>query len=373
MLVQWGVNWHLREFFQSNCGKPKKAASSKQTNRVGATASDIHMALGWPDLPQFPTHDRMPDMILNPHVSVQIDLPQIWRNAESIAKSVPVPMIAVVKADAYGLGARQVAGAINDVVDAFYVFDAAEAVEYDLFHLTGKRTIALTGRSDDAADYIRHRIHPAVWTLERAALLKDARPVLSVDCGQQRFGCPLHEVADFTHRTGINEIFTHAITAEQALRFDELTRKIPGSFRHAAGSALLKDSRTWFDAVRPGMALYQGAMRVSTALIEARESHGPAGYTGFTTSHHGVIRCGYSNGLRPGACIVNGSARRIVEVGMQSAFVELGAKDRVGDEVILLGDGLTESDVATQWKCTPQEALMRLSGAGVRSYNRTGL
>lgn len=310
----------------------------------------------------------MTGMSPNPHVTVQVDLSRIRRNAEAILKIVRVPMIAVVKADAYGLGAKRVSRLLADIVDAFYVFDAAEAVEHDLYLLTGRRSIALHGQSNDSADYMRHRIHPAVWNLERAALLKRARPLLSVDCGQQRFGCGIEEAAGILRQTGIQEIFAHATTPEQAMQFDGHTSNMPGSFRHAAGTALLMDRKCWFDAVRPGMALYQGAARVSTALIEARESHGPVGYTGFSTHRHGVIRCGYSNGLRPGRCIINGSARDILEVGMQSAFVELGPKDRLGDEVILLGEGLGESDVATIWKCTPQEVLIRLSGAGVRGY-----
>jgi alanine racemase len=53
---------------------------------------------------------------------------------------------------------------------------------------------------------------------------------------------------------------------------------------------------------------------------------------------------------------------------MQSAFVELGPADRVGDEVVLLGDGLTESDIAADWGTSPQQVLVRLCQTGVRSY-----
>ena len=308
------------------------------------------------------------DRPANRHVTVEIDLSQIRRNAESIAGRVSVPMIAVVKADAYGLGARQIAISISDLVEAYYVFDAAEAVEYELYRWTGKRSIALMASSNDAADYIATHIHPVVWSAERAALLQAAKPALSVDCGQQRFGCPRNQVADIARRFDLHEIFTHATHADQVKRFDDCTHGIPNSYRHAAGSALLNDPTAWFNAVRPGLALYQGATRISTRLIEARESHGPAGYTGFITAHHGVIRCGYSNGLRPGPCLVNGSPRRILEVGMQSAFVELGPNDRIGDEVILLGDTLTETHLAQSWNCTPQEVLIRLTHAGIRSY-----
>jgi alanine racemase len=306
-------------------------------------------------------------MASSPHITVRVDLGRIRRNAEAIAREAAVPLIAVVKADAYGLGAKRVAAAVGDLADAFYVFDAAEVVEHDLYRLTGKRSIALLGESNDAADYLAHRIHPAVWTDERAMLLQKARPALSVDTGQGRFGCPLEEARGILARTGIREAFTHATTAGQAGQFDVATRDA-GCFRHAAGTALLDDPPSRFDAVRPGLGLYVGAARVSARLIESRESRGPAGYTGFLTSRHGVIRCGYSNGLRPGPCLVNGARRRILEVGMQSAFVELGPADRDGNEVILLGDHLSERDIAAEWRCAPQEVLLRLTGAGAREY-----
>src|SRR5258706_14836 len=117
------------------------------------------------------------------------------------------------------------------------------------------------------------------------------------------------------------------------------------------------------------MGMYRGAARVSARLIEARDSRGPSGYSGFVTARHGVIRCGYSNGLRAGPCVVNGERRRVLEVGMQTAFVEIGPRDRVGDEVVLLGGGLSEAEVAAAWGCTAQEALFRLCSAGVREYS----
>ena len=52
---------------------------------------------------------------------------------------------------------------------------------------------------------------------------------------------------------------------------------------------------------------------------------------------------------------------------MQSAFIELDANDRLGDEVILLGDGLTENHVADVWQTSPHEALFRLVSSGIRN------
>jgi alanine racemase len=309
----------------------------------------------------------MAPMTENSTVTVRVDLARVRANAEQIARQAGVALIAVVKADAYGLGARPIAETIGDLVDGFYVFDAVEAMRADLFAITGKRSIALLGESKDAADYLRHHIQPAVWTVEHATMLAKARPVLSVDSGQQRFGCPPTEVAELLKQTSIDEAFTHAITLEQVRNFDSVTAG-RCRFRHAAGSALLDQAEAKFDAVRPGLALYRGAVRASARLIEARDGLGPAGYRGFVTPRHGVIRLGYSNGLQSGPCIVNGIRRRVLEVGMQSAFVELGPSDRAGDEVVLLGDGLTETDVAAAWQRSPQEALLRLAGMGIRRY-----
>src|SRR5438309_1665458 len=124
----------------------------------------------------------------NPHVQVRVDLNRIRRSVEQIQRQTSVAVIAVVKADAYGLGAQRVAAAIADLVHGFYVFDPAEALAASLPQ-TGRRTIAMVCGSDDPKDYVPHRIQPVVWDKERAAALRSADPILSVDVGQKRFGC----------------------------------------------------------------------------------------------------------------------------------------------------------------------------------------
>ena len=316
-------------------------------------------------------------------VTVTIDLGRVRANAERIAAAVGVPLLAVVKADAYGLGTAEVARAVADVVGGFYVFDADEAV--DLYRLTGKRTVALNGRWADPADYRAAHVHPVVWSADRAAALRSARPVLSVDTGQQRFACPPAD-ADAVRRAGdCGEAMTHATRHENVDRFRAVCSDWPPMTLHAAGSALLDDPRAWLSAVRPGLALYAGAVRVSTPVVEIHDSVSPAGYTGFCVPHFGVILVGYRNGLKAGPCAVAGRPSRMLEVGMQSAFVEIEAGVRVGDEVVLLGPNsddrlsvghegadqnvvVTESAVAAQWKTSCQEVLVRLTAAGRRRY-----
>jgi alanine racemase len=302
----------------------------------------------------------------NPHVHVQIDLKKIRGNIEELRRRTGRPVIAVVKADAYGLGATQVAPAIADLVDGFYVFDPAEAIQYGL-PATGCRTIAMLCASNDPKDYLSHQIQPVVWDAERAKLLKSAKPILSVDVGQKRYGCEPKDAKAILQAGDIHEAMGHAIRLDQVAILRQAVGGT-GVKLHAAATALLDQPEAWLDAVRPGLALYRQAVRISATMIDVRDSTGPAGYSGFVTPRHGLIRCGYSNGLRRGPCLVNGQRRKILEVGMQSAFVELGPADSLGDEVILLGDGLTEDEVAAAWGSSPHEALFRLAGTGVREY-----
>jgi alanine racemase len=303
--------------------------------------------------------------------SVTVDLARVQANAQAILQRTGVPLIAVVKADGYGLGARRMVEAMAELAAAFYVLDAAETLAFaDLD--TGKPTIAMLGTSDDPADYVSRKIRPAVWTVERANQLRQARPILSVDTGQHRFSCPADQV-DAVLKTGACEdALTHATTLAQVKQLRDLAGGRVARL-HAAGSGLLGEPDAWLDAVRPGFALYEGATRVAAKLLETRDVVGPAGYSGFvsSTGRLGIFMGGYSNGMRAGAqALVNGVRRRIPEIGMQSAFVELGSNDKVGDEVVLLGDGISEREVAAAWNTSPQEALYRLSRVGEKSYRR---
>ena len=302
------------------------------------------------------------------HVRVVIDLERVRQNAQSIARSTGVAVIAIIKADAYGLGAERVATALADVVDQFAVFSPEEAKAIDLWNRTGKSAIAIgPPQWDEPAAYRAQHVNPAVSTVEQARQFGSAGPVLCLDTGQQRFACPLDRVDQVIREGGCEEAFTHASRLDQVSLLKET---VGGKVKrlHAAGTSLLDQPAAWLDAVRPGLALYRGAARVSTPLLEVHKSNGPAGYGGFVAPFHGIILAGYSNGLRPGPCLINGRPSQILEVGMQSAFVEITANERPGDEVVLLGEALTEDPIASGWNTSPHDVLLRMASAGIREY-----
>jgi alanine racemase len=291
--------------------------------------------------------------------TLEMDLDRIEKQAREIRDRCG-PVIAVVKSNAYGLGARKVAEAIASIVDGFAVFRLSEAIEANLWEIARKPILALRPGSESAEDFLAHHARPAVWTAEQAARLRSAGPVLCVDTGMQRFASPADKIDAVIAAGNCQEAFTHAVNVDQA---KELASLMAGRKMrlHAAASALLDYPEARLDAVRPGIALYRGAARVWENLVEVRDSGKPAGYSGFVVPRFGVILRGYSSGLRPGPCSVNGKARKLLEVGMQSAYVEIGPNDRPGDRVYLLGEGITEAQVAAAWKCSQHEALVNLT------------
>jgi alanine racemase len=304
----------------------------------------------------------------SPHVQVSVSLKRIRRSTADVARRVDVPIIAVVKTDAYGLGAARVAEAIADLVGGFCVFSLSEAESARLWDIGTKPILALGPcQGIEPKSLISAHVRPAVWTIEEARRLRSAAPVLCVDTGMRRFSCPPEDIDRVLAAADFDEAFTHAIRVEQAVELSSLLSG-RGLRLHAAGSALLNEPRAFLDAVRPGIALYRGAARISTPLVEVHDGPGPAGYSGFSAERFGVILCGYSNGLRVGPCRINDVPRAIREVGMQSAFVEIGPGDRVGDSVVLLGNSLSEAEVAASWKTSEQQVLVTLANAGERVY-----
>lgn len=294
------------------------------------------------------------------HIVVQVNLDTVRQNAEQIRRRTGVGLIAIIKADAYGLGAPRVADALASVVDEFGYFTLAEARE------VGKPGLITGPAEHDPAEYDELRVRPTVMNAADAARYARIPVALSVDTGMQRFGCDPANLDLLLQYGNVADVYTHAGAAENVQR---LRQFVAGRHRmHAACTALLDDPNNWLDAVRPGIGLYRGAMRVSTTLAAVRATSGPAGYTGFSSPHIGIILAGYSNRLAPAVVLINGRRQRLLEIGMNSAYVSTDPRDKLGDEVVLLGDGLTEAEVASSLNVREHEVLCRYGSCGVRQY-----
>lgn len=218
----------------------------------------------------------------------EIDLGAIRHNILQERKQVgnSIKIMAVIKADAYGHGDIQVAEALNDIVDAYGVAIAEEALRLRQ-HGVGKMVLILGYTGDEwFDDVILHHISQTVYSYEMAEKLSDAAVRLGkiahihikVDTGMSRIGfSPTADSIDLV--CGISElpgiriegIFTHFARADEettdAARkpFEEFMsfvgelegRGVEIPIRHAANSAaILHFPEAYLDMVRSGITTY---------------------------------------------------------------------------------------------------------------------
>lgn len=298
------------------------------------------------------------------YVHARIDLEHVRRNAEIIRQKTDKSLIAVIKADAYGLGAKRVADVLVGVADELAYFTPAEAAR------VGKPGLVLGPPRADPEEFRELRLRPTIATVEDAERFRGFEVTLNLDTGMQRFGCDGETLARLRKICRYVDVCSHTATVEGAERLRAIAGDA-GVPLHAASSSLLNEPRAWLDAVRPGVALYRGAARVSTPLVVARETSGPIGYTGFSAPRVGVILAGYSHGLRQAPVVINGRRQKLLEIGMNTSFVSIAPDDRVGADVVLLGGGLSEAELSAALGVREHEVLCRYCGMSRRGYART--
>ena len=216
---------------------------------------------------------------------VKIDLDIIARNFDHIREKAGVPVMAVVKADAYGHGAIQVARLLQDKCAFFGVSSMLEAME---LRKAGLPTpILILGQTPVSAfpTAIREGIRPTIFHYEDALALSQAAQEacmeapfhFAVDTGMSRIGFQAtEEDADLCAKIArlpglVSEgLFSHFATADssdlsrsnqQAALFDRFcemlnSRGVSIAIRHLDNSAGLMNFPTHYDMVRSGIVTY---------------------------------------------------------------------------------------------------------------------
>lgn len=303
------------------------------------------------------------------HLAVMtINLDRVRANARQIKKHTEVALFPTLKADAYGLGARRVVEALNGIADSYCVFSLAEALalRQHVPLATSIRTMGPASPTDTSA-YRSANVIPCITSVAEARGLRGQPTLICVDTGFGRLAAPLEILPELLALSGSAEVMTSIVDETSLELFHHATDGL-NLFRHAAASEQLHDPRAFFDAVRPGLALYDGAVRVIAPVHEISRPSRMAGYGRFAAERFGVILIGYDQGLRPGPCLVGGKPSTVLEVGMQSACVSLSPDDGVGAEVTLLGDSITPELLADAWRCRPHEVLTSLGRVRRKDY-----
>jgi alanine racemase len=305
-----------------------------------------------------------------------VDLGAVRRNARTLLRVLDGSQLwAVVKADAYGHGAVDVAGAVLDEgAGALCVATVAEALELRAeFPLVRILVMGRTSSSREVAEAREARLELVVWGDE---LPEGVRVHVKLDTGMGRWG--LSELPALGPE--VVGLMTHLATADsdpvfaeqQVERFRAATEPYRELMRHVANSAAaLRLPSARFDAARCGIALYglspfgedPGADGLEPALLwrsylaqvkrlEVGESTGYGrAFVANAPTWIGIVPVGYADGFRrdlTGTEVrVSGEPRRVVGVVSMDAFaVELEQEEPVGAPVTILGHGVLAEDHA---------------------------
>ena len=219
---------------------------------------------------------------------VEVDLEAIRHNVREFRGLLrpPTRMMAVVKADAYGHGAVEVARACRSAgADMFAVATVDEGVALRDAGIEEPVLILAQPPLTSIPTLVERRIMPAVYELEFAARLGDealsrgteARYHLAVDTGMDRIGVPAADVVEFLSVAErlrgcvLDGMFTHFATADkvsdwdftlQLKRFRDAVAAVrdaginPGVVHCANTPATVLHPETHFDMVRVGVGLY---------------------------------------------------------------------------------------------------------------------
>lgn len=353
-----------------------------------------------------------------------IDLAALRANYSLIASAIaPTRTAAVVKADAYGLGASRVAP----------VFYQAGCRDFFVAHL-GEALKLRPHLNADAALYVLNGLQPdterrcaaegiipvlnsleqvANWAKISRAAAQPLPALLQVDTGMSRLGLSQEEldqlVAEPALLDGIDIRFviSHLAAADEVdspANEAQLTRMMaalkhfpdrPVAFANSGGSFLAKGYH--FDLARPGVALYgvapngarpnpmRAVVRLDARVIQVRSipAGTAVGYGGSFVStadmRIATIAVGYADGWsrhlsNKGSAYFGDVRLPIVgRVSMDSITLDVTALPadalRLGSLVELIGDHQTLDDVANDCGTIPYEILTGLGQRYSRRYH----
>jgi len=365
---------------------------------------------------------------------IEIDLDALIDNIRAIQSKVSasVRIMLMVKADAYGHGAVEIASAAEGHVDGFAVATTDEAIELSSAGIAKKILIISPILSEEVPAVVDRGFVTTVATLESATQISDyamakgriAELHIEVDTGMGRAGVLPSEIDELLAGIAtlggvrIAGMFTHfpvaeadrQFTCDQIAQFSDIANRANAAGTviptlHCANSAAIaciKESH--FDMVRPGLIAYghdpvpQGSglsvrpvMHWKCRIIQLREvptgttiSYGRT-FTAQRPTRVAVLPVGYGHGypLRLSNCgevIVSGTRAPILgRVTMDMTMVDVtDAKPqaKVGDEVVLLGAGgglaVTVDEIAHWVGTISYEVLTRISKRVPRTYFRDG-
>jgi alanine racemase len=325
-----------------------------------------------------------------------IDLAALRRNVETLVRALDGSELwAVVKANAYGHGAVDIAGAaLGSGATALCVATVAEALELRGAHAEARIVVMGPTSNRDVATAREARLELVASSSD----LPSGVPLhLKLDTGMGRWGLaelpvpPVEVVGLMSHLATADT--DSAYTEWQVERFRAATEPYAQLTRHIANSAAaLRYPDARLDAARCGIALYglspfgtdpseDGLEPVlswsshvaQTRLLRAGASTGYGRrYVAERDTWIGIVPIGYADGFRrdlTGTEVrVAGERRRVVgTISMDALAVELDRELPVGSPVVLIGRGVLAEEHARVAGTITYELVSGISSAPTRA------
>jgi alanine racemase len=336
----------------------------------------------------------------------RIDLSALRHNLAVVRALAPASQVAsVVKADAYGHGIARIARALegSDLL-AVATADELRAVRTAGW---GGRLLLLEGftgaaefetvLATDAETVIHHAAQ--LELLQQRGGANGQRLWLKLDTGMHRLGFPPEDAAELLQRLSAlshagppvlmshfacADALSHPLNRVQLQRFQVATDGLPGQRSLANSAAVLNFPQAHADLIRPGIMLYgisplpgktgadhglRPVMTLSCRLLAINDCRAgeSVGY-GATWQcpkdmRIGVAGIGYGDGYPRGVengtpVLLNGRRAPLAgRVSMDLLTIDLRGHDdaRVGDEVVLWGEGLPVEEIAAHCHAIPYE------------------
>lgn len=263
--------------------------------------------------------------------TLTIDLDAIAANWRALdrASGAGVQTAAVVKADAYGLGAARVARALAKAgARRFFVAVAEEGAVLRQTLGPGPQINIMSGHmAGDTAMIAEMRLTPMLNSIEQITrhleLVPGAPFGLQLDTGMNRLGMKEHEweaVAPLVLPAGPELIMSHLACADdpsnpmntgQLILFKAMTDGMGVPRSLAATGGIIMGTKYHFDLTRPGVGLYGGlpfdqarpVVRLSLPVIQTHEVNVgetvgySQGWTADLPSLTATVSGGYADGL----------------------------------------------------------------------------
>jgi alanine racemase len=329
----------------------------------------------------------------------RVDLEAVRGNFQAIVehlkrgRPVGTPgVIAVVKANAYGHGAAQVARALEDAgADLLACADIEEGAALRAAGVRAEILVFGALSVSDLDGVFDCRLTPTISSPGAARAVAAASEHLELD-------------AVFTHFATADDPAS-TLFDEQRRRFERVLADLPAlgahpRYRHAANSAaVVRDSRVWFDRVRPGLLLYgivppplTSTIALTPVMTLASRVTAVKGLrTGDVTGYGArftapkpttiaIVPAGYADGLDlrlagRGVVLIRGRRAPIVgSVCMDMLMVDVTGMDvSPGDEVVFIGsqggDTIGAREMAETIGTIPWEIVCRVGTRIERVYD----